>query len=259
MLNPCARTFLPRRPEANEPQHTLYLHIHQGHGGIYSLPFKSAHPDGTIQKVSAIGTSGCRTCVAVHFPLGEGKCFAAHSDGHVHSLDGIGEKKNFLADVVSGFTLEWLPSEEQGRQLYNTVESYLESVFPGMRDRGLSDYLKRHAILLCPRLTVKGRLTTGGWICKAFNDFLGLERTGDEIRSGHGFIIDYSKDVPVATILGYEEKAPSEQEWDFMPDEEFHDMFGELTARQVTEKNWQPINRLSWTLMHWNNVWRAGG
>ncbi|KAF7196336.1 hypothetical protein HII31_02403 [Pseudocercospora fuligena] len=239
-----------------------YLHIRQSRGGIYSPPFQHGSPDGFVAQPVAVGTTGCRTCVGVCFPVKDSTCFAAHIDGHVeaeipeHGSSVASRSSSPPPDPPLGSDdkemAEWLPSTAQGEKLRDSVLQRLQAMFPEIYNDGYPAKLKDQVILLCPRTMHKGQRTTGSWIAEAFNTFLGLSRTREDLRQGHGFLIDFSTKPPARHILGFRDES------EYILSGGVHiPKSPELSINEVTQENWALMNRLPWYYDCNNGYWTS--
>ncbi|KAK4970565.1 hypothetical protein LTR66_011478 [Elasticomyces elasticus] len=94
-----------------------YLHVPTGHGGTLSVSSQSASerteiPPNTLgshsvspKTTSAVGTTGCRTCVGVYFTISSTptavKCFCAHINAYIAGI-------TYLVDDITGPELKRL-------------------------------------------------------------------------------------------------------------------------------------------------------
>lgn len=74
---------------------TNFLSIGEDYGGTYH--FKSEDP------IPFIGTTNCWTCVGVHLPIDEDRCFVAHVNAFV---------RDHAKGVEKAVIREWIPAHE---------------------------------------------------------------------------------------------------------------------------------------------------
>lgn len=157
-----------------------YLHLAQGQGGLFELPFSDVK-----QKTTRIGTHSCVTCVCVYIPISNTKCFAAHIDSHVFRVDDLTDRASFDA--------KWIPTNAQGEALTAFVAKTLHDRVPDLANASRAS---RESIVICPCRTMDynglTRRTTGSYIVEAVNEYFHLhdQRTDAVSRTAHGFVVD---------------------------------------------------------------------
>lgn len=172
---PSLRTLFP----AIMAPSTSYLHLLQGQGGIFCLPFEA--------DTTKIGTGGCRMCVCVYIPISSDTCFAAHIDSHVSYASDGGEPRN----------VDWiLKDDAEGQALKEFTKAILHDTLPEFAT-GEKNIERGQAIVICPcrKLFLEGvqHKATGFYVVEAINEFFKLESqvTDQVTETAHGFAVDH--------------------------------------------------------------------
>ncbi|KAK3711667.1 hypothetical protein LTR37_009443 [Vermiconidia calcicola] len=128
--------------------------IEQGKGGTFM--FKGSN--SAIGSSRYIGTDGCVTCVGVYFQVGADKCFAAHIDAGVKSMDQTkgtpAELKELKDGVLNKLTQEakrggW-KKDDIVQKTITVVCTYVEkgpgkAVVDALKDFGLKSFTVQQA------------------------------------------------------------------------------------------------------------------
>lgn len=168
-----------------------FIHLEQGRGGIFDLPFANTSPP-----VTRIGTSACDTCVCVYIPISSTKCFAAHIDGHAWCAQDHEDAGTLPNPKLTTFE-RWVPTVEMGKALKQFTKKLLLERVPEL-SKGDADFDHANAVVICPRRTVVNEkvamLSTGSYIVEAINEVFHLKGQGtdDVTEWAHGFVADHN-------------------------------------------------------------------
>ncbi|KAK4500167.1 hypothetical protein PRZ48_008353 [Zasmidium cellare] len=160
-----------------------YLHIGEGCGGVYSFPVSTTATD---EGTWSIGTTDCRYCVGIYFPLSNEKCFCAHIYACCDDVDDLSP-----LDVPLG---PWVPFEAEGVALTKKVKELLDGFIDELGiSRDQLAFMADRAVVVCPFPTknVHGQVmpTVGKYIIDALDLAFNTTFTAEK---AHGFAVDHS-------------------------------------------------------------------
>ncbi|CZT21212.1 uncharacterized protein RCC_07074 [Ramularia collo-cygni] len=193
-------------PSSLNPTIPHCLYLQQGMGGIYTFPTDFLDPQSTnLLHATAIGTTGCMSCVGVYIPIDDNRCFAAHIDASIYKP----YERNMSV---------WQIPDNLGPSLRNVVRGMLESTFKGKEHEVKSiqqrQDLKDRAIIVCFWPTVGQQSGPGPHVIDTLCEYFHLDQKkligANAVH--HGFIVDHFDKLSQRTrLLGWTRPGPSPQ------------------------------------------------
>ncbi|CZT18080.1 uncharacterized protein RCC_03919 [Ramularia collo-cygni] len=189
-----------------------YWHIDQSQGGHYTIP-------GTVdgeRNITALGSTGCRTCVCVFVELSNRTCFAAHISAIDHAADVRAVEDPTHEQRVKDNRARAVPDASKAQELMEMILKNLReipSLSHKVRDGKFVGNVGR-AIVVCPMKIWGGERAHGSYIIQALEQFFGVSMGN---RRGHGFIAIPGADGWSLQVLGWKNgyPGPSEDDTDF--------------------------------------------